>query len=312
MTLFWIIAGLFMAAALLFILPPLLRNRRKQTGVARESMNVSVYRDQFTELDADLRNGILSQEQYDQGKQELQQRLLQDVPGETVTANTGSVVGKESVVTGGVVTAAIAGLAVPLLAVLLYVQLGNPRGLTPQTATELAAHQLPNEQDPAAQEESRQKFVETVDKLAARLKDQPQDAKGWDRLARSYAVMGRFNESRDAYAKLIALTPNSPEALADYADVLAMTNNEQLAGKPAELINKALRLDPKHPKALALAGAAEFERKNFRQAAIHWQKLLTVLPADSQMAQSVAASIAEAKSLDSNGKAGRCWHAPTP
>lgn len=301
MTLFWIIAGLFMAAALLFILPPLLRNRRKQTGVACESMNVSVYRDQFTELDADLRNGILSQEQYDQGKQELQQRLLQDVPVVTATgtASTGSVVGKESVVTGGVVTAAIAGLAVPLLAVLLYVQLGNPKGLTPPTAAEMAAAHA---QD--AEGESRQKFVEMVDKLAARLKDQPQDAKGWAMLAHSYAVMGRFNESRDAYAELIALTPNSPEALADYADVLAMTNNGQLAGKPTELINKALQFDPKYPKALALAGTAEFERKNFRQAAIHWQKLLTVLPADSQIAQSVAASIAEAKSLDSNGKAG--------
>ena len=305
MTLFWFIAGLFMAVALLFILPPLLRQRKSADaegnsgGKLRETMNVSVYRDQFAELDADLHNGILSQEQYDQGKQELQQRLLQDVPVVTATgtASTGSAIG----VMGkrGVVAAAIVGLAVPLLAVLLYVQLGNPKGLTPQTAAEIAAA---HEQD--AVEESRQKFVAMVDMLAARLKDQPQDAKGWAMLARSYAVMERFNESRDAYAKLLVLTPNSPEALSDYADVLAMTNNGQLAGKPVELINQALRLDPKHPKALALAGAAAFEQKNFRQAAIHWGKLLTVLPADSQMAQSIAESIAEAKFLAANEKAG--------
>lgn len=299
MTLFWFIAGLFMAAALLFILPPLLRQRKPADveGKLREAMNISVYRDQFAELDADLRNGILSQEQYDQGKQELQQRLLQDVPVETVTASTGSAIG----VMGkrNFITAAIVGLAVPLLAVLLYVQLGNPKGLTPPTAAEMAAAHA---QD--AEEESRQQFVAMVDKLAARLKDQPQDAKGWAMLARSYAVMERFNESRDAYARLVALTPNSPGALADYADVLAMTNNGQLEGKPTELINQALRLDPKYPKALALAGAAEFERKNFKQAAIHWEKLLTVLPADSQMVQSISASIAEAKSLASNGKAG--------
>lgn len=294
MTLFWSIAGLFMAAALLFILPPLLRQRKPAEGEGklRETMNVSVYRDQFAELDADLHNGILSQEQYNQGKQELQQRLLQDVPSQG-----SGVRNQES--GGGRLGAVLVGVALPLLAVLLYLQLGNPKGLTPPTAAEMAAAHA---QD--AEEESRQQFVAMVDKLAVRLKEQPQDARGWAMLARSYAVMERFNESRDAYARLVALTPNSPGALADYADVLAMTNNGQLAGKPTELINKALQLDPKYPKALALAGAAAFEQKKFRQAAIHWQKLLSVLPADSQMAQSISESIAEAKFLDSNGKAG--------
>jgi len=63
-----------------------------------------------------------------------------------------------------------------------------------------------------------------------------------------------------------------------------------------------LRIDPQYPKALALAGTAEFEQKRFEQAAVHWEKLLEVIPPDSQLAKSVKDSIDEAKLLASGGK----------
>ncbi|NBQ70772.1 MAG: c-type cytochrome biogenesis protein CcmI, partial [Nitrosomonadaceae bacterium] len=75
-----------------------------------------------------------------------------------------------------------------------------------------------------------------------------------------------------------------------------------LSGKPAELIYEALRIDPKYPKALALAGTVEFEQERYAQAAEHWEKLLEGIPADSPLAQSVKESIAEAKLLASGGK----------
>ena len=40
-----------------------------------------------------------------------------------------------------------------------------------------------------------------------------------------------------------------------------MTQGGSLMGKPVELINKALGIDPKNLKALALAGTAEFEKR---------------------------------------------------
>jgi cytochrome c-type biogenesis protein CcmH len=85
--------------------------------------------------------------------------------------------------------------------------------------------------------------------------------------------------------------------ITDYADIVAMTNNGSLMGKPLELIDKALRLDPKNPKALALAGTAEFEQKKFTQAAKYWEQLLALIPAESELGRSVSSSIAEAKSL---------------
>ena len=72
-------------------------------------------------------------------------------------------------------------------------------------------------------------------------------------LGRTYAMMQRFNEAKEAYEKVLALSPENPEVITDYADIVAMTNNGSLIGKPYELINKALRLDAK-PEGAGIGG----------------------------------------------------------
>jgi cytochrome c-type biogenesis protein CcmH len=139
-----------------------------------------------------------------------------------------------------------------------------------------------------------------LENLIERLKNQPDDPEGWLMLGRTYAMMQRFDEAKNAYEKTLALTPDNSQVITDYADILAMTNNGSLLGEPLELINKALRLDPGNPKALALAGTAEFERRRFKDAAAYWEKLLVLIPpSESELAESVRNSIAEAKSLAS-------------
>jgi cytochrome c-type biogenesis protein CcmH len=82
MTAFWVISGIFIVTALLFVIPTLLRNKDIELrNLEHDAVNITVYRDQIAELDRDLENDILSQEQYDKSKQELQQRMLQDVTG---------------------------------------------------------------------------------------------------------------------------------------------------------------------------------------------------------------------------------------
>src|SRR5438874_1762784 len=70
-----------------------------------------------------------------------------------------------------------------------------------------------------------------------------------------------------------SLVSNNPDLLADYADVLAMTQGQRLAGKPMELIEKALSLDPKQHKALALAATAALERRDAAGALRYWRTL---------------------------------------
>ena len=293
MTLFWVVAGIFIVAALLFILPTLLRNKGSDTGVERDSTNVSIYQDQISELDNDLRNDILNQEQYNQSKYELQQRMMLDMPEES-SISVVKINSKRSIATPVVLI-----LLIPVLAISLYLLLGNTKALLPQPAAEqmeLVDGALTSEDD------GHQEISSMVDSLVKRLEKEPDDLEGWNMLGRTYAIMGRFNEARDIYAKLLAKSPDSPEALVNYADVYAMTQDGSLMGKPVELINKALSIDPKNPKALALAGTAKFEQGEFKQAAVYWEELLAIIPAESKLAQSVSGSIRQAKSLASNNQ----------
>lgn len=286
MTSFWIVAGIFIVGALLFVLPTLWSKKDRDAGVERDATNIDVYRDQLAELDSDLRSDILTREQYEQSKRELQQRMLQDIPKDGNTTTT---------VMGGrhnVATMTVTALALPVIAVSLYLAIGNTKALLPQSAVEHPSMSGGQEQG------GHPDFSSVMENLIAKLEDNPDNVEGWLMLGRTYAMMQRFNEAKEAYEKALALTPEDAAIITDYADIVAMTNNGSLVGKPTELIKKALSLDPNNPKALALAGTAEFEQKRYKEAANYWEKLAALIPpSEAELVQSVNDSIAEAKSL---------------
>ena len=175
-------------------------------------------------------------------------------------------------------------LVATLLSVLLYLVLGNPNAVLPPPADD--PHGL-----------GEQQMDSVIVRLTARLEKNPQDAKGWAMLARAQAVLGRFYEANLNYAKAVALFPDDAQLLADYADAKAMALGGHLAGEPEQLVARALRADPRNAKALALAGTIAFDNKNFALAIKHWEFLRSTVPADSEFAKSIQASIDEAKSL---------------
>ena len=127
MTAFWVISGVFIVTALLFVVPTLLRSRNNELkNLEHDAVNITVYRDQIAELDRDLENDILSREQYDKSKQELQQRMLQDV-----TERDNIIVDKSKKIRNIALSAVIV-LTLPLAAVSLYLAIGDTRGLLPQ------------------------------------------------------------------------------------------------------------------------------------------------------------------------------------
>ncbi|MBS0300086.1 MAG: c-type cytochrome biogenesis protein CcmI [Proteobacteria bacterium] len=294
MTAFWVISGVFIVTALLFVVPTLLRSRNNELkNLEHDAVNITVYRDQIAELDRDLENDILSREQYDKSKQELQQRMLQDV------TERGNIVVDKNKKIRNIALSAVIILTLPLAAVSLYLAIGDTRGLLPQA--QLASATQMN-RDGGGSPEGHDNFSSVLENLIKRLSDNPEDIEGWVMLGRTYAIMGRYGEASNTYAKLVELIPNNPQILSDYADVLAMKNQGNLAGKPAELIYQALSIDPQYPKALALAGTVEFEQERYAQAAEHWENLLQVIPVDAQLTQTVKESIAEARLLASGGK----------
>ena len=276
MTAFWVIAVLLAAGALLFVLPPLLGRGRTAPGATRDTTNVAIYRDQLRELEADLAAGTLARDQYDEAQRELEARLLDDVR----VSGTGARAAKP-----GRMAAVAAGIAIPLVAILLYFAVGTPNALLPQPAAG-DGHGI-----------TRQQIEGMVDRLSVRLTENPDDATGWAMLGRTYAVLDRYPEAVSAYANAVKRSPPDAQLLADYADALAMAQGRRLQGEPERIIAQALKVDPKNVKALALAGTVAFEKKDFKGAIAHWRKILEVVPPDSDMADSIRDSIADAEKL---------------
>jgi cytochrome c-type biogenesis protein CcmH len=136
-----------------------------------------------------------------------------------------------------------------------------------------------------------------VEKLAERMKAQPDDAEGWAMLARSYTVLGRNPEALKAYERAVALRSDDPVLLVDYADSLAMNNNRTLAGEPMKWVDKALKLDPRNLKGLSLAGTAAFLAKDYAGAVKYWDQVVAIGPADSVFVQQVQGGLVEAREL---------------
>ena len=279
MTLFWVYAALLAAVALAFLVTPLVRGRAVAGApVSRAASNLTVFRDQLAELDADVAAGSIGREQWEAARGDLQRGLLEDVGAPAASAAAPAQRSK---------AAAIAiGIALPLASVLLYLGLGSPQGLDPrkQSAAQGAPHQLSQEQ-----------IESMAARLAQRLESNPDDGEGWIMLARTYGTIGRFAEAAGAYAKAEAKFPQNAQLLADYADSLAMAQGQNLQGRPEALVRRALQADGNNLKALALAGTVEFEKRDFAKAVEYWRRMLSLLPPDSDMVDSVRASIKEAE-----------------
>jgi cytochrome c-type biogenesis protein CcmH len=277
---FWLIVGVLIVVTLLVLVPPLLR-RSSSISTTPSEVNLSVYRDQLRELDADRAAGTLNEVQYQNARSDLESRVLEDsAPAETTAApSTDSRWGNVSI-------AAIV-ISVPLLAISLYFMLGTPAGLKPQIPTAAM-----DEAHPATPEQ----FEAMVTWLAERLKTEPDNAEGWVMLARSYTALNRYQDASAAYTRAVTLQPNNASVLADHADMLAMLK-QTLQGEPEKIIQQALKIDPDNLKALSLAGSAAFERKDYSDAIKWWEKILNLLPADSPVVASVSASINEARGL---------------
>jgi cytochrome c-type biogenesis protein CcmH len=291
MIIFWLTCAVFVAVALAFVLPPLLeRPGHDEDQQGTKEANIDVYRDQLSELSADLRNGIISPNQFQQDRDGIERRLLEDVSALDKPYSKKS----KPAITGRAPVYAIA-LGIPIVAVALYFRVGNPSSALSPSATAPVQAPIAGSQDGGQM--TRQRMEANVQGLAKRLEQNPGDTQGWIMLGRSYTTLEKYTEASNAYAKATALKSDDAELWADYAFAMAMANGQRLQGSPLELVNKALKLDPENAKALDLAGTAEFQAGNYRKAIDNWQKLLDKAPPDSELAQALSRKINEARSL---------------
>ena len=275
------------AATLAFLLWPLARAPRASNAADAAATNAAVLKDQLAELERDHAAGAIASAEYEQAKLELKRRLLED----TAVAEDSSPSAARRRPFAAVATA----IALPVAAAGLYLVLGAPAALDPeQTQPQL----------------ERADVEAMVEKLAQRLQNQPDDAEGWAMLGRSYRVLGRNLEAAQAFAKAGDVVASDPRLLVDYAESLALAHGGSLQGKPAELVARALALDPGNPLALMLSGAVSFQREDYAGAIRQWEKVQALLAPESDEARAVGDSIATARELAAKPPAQAAAKAP--
>ncbi|MBS0336423.1 MAG: c-type cytochrome biogenesis protein CcmI [Proteobacteria bacterium] len=273
---FIVIAAVMTVLAVLWVVVPLLRRREAAGGAEGGRSNLAILRAQLAELESDLGSGTLSADQHASARAELERRVLEESAAEDSSGPAAP--------RGGRIAAFALAVLIPAAALSMYLWIGEPDGLRPEAL-------------PAEHQVSPAEVDEMVARLAARLEKNPDDPRGWMMLARSYYVMQRMPEAVAAFARAAETIKDDADFYADYADALAVSQGRKLDGKPMQLIQQALKIDPGHPKALAMAGSEAFFRKDYAGALAYWDKLLPLLPPDSEMARSIAGGIAEAREL---------------
>lgn len=279
MSTFVIVAGLLLVGVLVILLRPLLLNRDQDgSDTQTRAVNLAILREQRAELERDRASGQLDAAAYERACEELERRTLEDVRAAEAPAASGRRRPRLAIALG---------LALPAIIVGLYLGLGEPQlfsGGKPK-APQDGSHALTQEQ-----------ILGMVEKLSEKLQANPNDGAGWLMLARSYSVLGRFPESAAAYGRAAGLMPPDAQMYADFADTVAMAQGRRLQGEPEKLVRKALEIDPRNLKALALSGTIFFERQDYRSAIGEWQKVLAQVPPDSNVANGIQGSIRDAES----------------
>ncbi len=263
---FWIVAALLIVAALAFVLVPLLRPRARPAPSLRDA-NLAVLRGQRRDIENDVAVGLLPAEERESALAELAARAEEDLAAAPEAPAAPA--------RRPWIAAAAFALAIPVVTVGFYRWVGTPEAADPQVMA--AATAKPGDHQ----------IEEMVALLEQKLKDRPDDVQGWSLLARSYAATGKMQKTVEAYAHLAKIAPQDPSVLADYADALAASRGRNLSGEPTALVMKALAIDPRHPKALALAGTAKLNDGEFAESIAYWERLHAVVPPGSEDADQV-------------------------
>lgn len=285
---FFIIALGLCVGALAFVLYPFLRNPGRARLRARREVNAEIHRDRLAELDHDLTQGTLTREQYDEAVADLDRELVESgaVDPDAPVRAAGPI---QRRVTLAATVATV--VAVPLLAMGLYNSVGF--GEEALTANQTASPERPgaaggrSEHDETDAAEVRR----LADQLRERLEEEPGEVRGWILLARTLMALEDYEQSVEAFEEAYARGADSePQFLLLYAEALGEAGGT-LRGRPQQLIDQALELDPEDPRGLWLAGNAAYYRGDYEAAREYWQHLLGVLPEDSDAAAVVRSNL---------------------
>ncbi len=257
---FWIIVTALLALALVILLLPLFQSARAQQGDQRQKQNIQIAREKKLQLETQLADGDIDQATFDSFYLDLQTSLALELDnGETANE---AVRGKWMAV--------LVLFAVPAASIALYLNYGEYRVIENPELAQVA----PRPQPAAAPQMSLDEMAVAIQQ---RLRDNPEDAESWFMLGRTFMGKQQYDEAAAAFQRSNDLVANEPGIMFALADALAMQNDGILRGEPEELIITGLKLAPKFPNGLWLAGMAAEQRQDYASAHRYWSRLLPLI-----------------------------------
>ena len=237
----------------------LLRQRPVVTNASQAKANAKVYRDQIADLDREHESGHISDSEWQQSRDELSLRLLEDT-----SAQDDPVAKQEK---PALWSAVLVAVALPLTAMGMYMWVGEPDALNPM------AVQSSEKGDPA-------QLLQMAESLAQKLNDKPDNLQGWVMLGRTYRTLEKFDASVQAYDRALKLSADDDLKL-ERVEVLAMKSQGNFEGEPWNVIRDILQRDPQNYGALLMAGSASYSHEKYADALKYWQQARKPLAADN-------------------------------
>jgi len=242
----------------------LLRQGPVVTSASQSQANVKVYREQILDLDREHANGHLSDAEWQQSRDELSVRLLQDTAVED----------EPQLITQAQSwrTAVVIALVFPISALGLYIWLGAPEAISPMPPASALA-------EAATEQAAAPNLDQIVENLASKLQADPNNLEGWVLLGRTHRSMGNLDAALSAFDRALKLNADDELILAR-AEVLAAKNQGRFDGEPWRVIREVLQRDPQNYGALLLAGSASYANNRYADALEFWQRARLRLSAD--------------------------------
>ncbi len=273
--------------ALAILLVPLLL--RRHTPASRESYNLAVYRDQLAEIDRDAARGLLSAEQAEAARAEIGRRILALQPGAPSppmpppqpSPASGGGLGR------GLVVAAVSVLAVPFAAWLLYARLGAPALPDQPFAARTTAAK-------ATAGIEHIDLGEAVGKIAAHLKEHPEDLRGWLLLGRTELSLGHYAEAVDAYRHAADLSGHRADIMGDWGEAQVIAADGTVTPAAREAFEAALGDKESAPRSRYYLALAKSQQGDAKGALQGWVDLAADAPADAEWLPLVQQRISEA------------------
>ena len=280
--LFWSLTLLLIVIVLGAILRPLFISTGKSVTGDQDRMRVAIYKQNLQELDKEFERGLMNSDQLENVKKELELSLLAELEDQNSIPATKDI----SQIGTNKTTAAFIGILTVVLAISMYWQIGNPQLNELQ---QLSRQVVSNDEQPPIED--------MIKNLVLHLERNPKDGNAWMLLTNMYMTGGQLDNAVNSAEHLYKLVGDDPSVMIIYINALVSANNGQFKGKPTELLEKILAIEPDNNTAMFFSGLAAEEQGDYIVANNNYQKILPLLQNNQVLAQTIIQLISRNEQL---------------